>query len=224
MERGTILVVDDEANIADLVRLYLERDGFRVEVAATGEAAIAAHEQTRPRLIVLDIGLPDIDGVEVCRRVRASSDVPIVFLTARDSEVDRVVGLELGADDYVVKPFSAPELVARIKAVLRRSGPPVSASVLHLGALTVDLTRREVLVDGAVLECTAKEFDLLQFFAERPGRALSRRQILEGVWGADWYGDIRTIDVHVAQLRRKLGPAFDLRTVRGLGYRLEVAR
>lgn len=224
MERGTILVVDDEPNIAELVRMYLERDGFRVDVAATGAEALERAQVVQPRLVVLDIGLPDLDGIEVCRRLRADSDVPIVFLTARDSEIDRVLGLELGADDYVVKPFSTPELVARIKAVLRRSTVAPASSVVHVGPIAVDVARREVRHDGAVVECTSKEFELLQYFAERPGRALSRQQILDGVWGPGWYGDIRTIDVHVAQLRRKLGDAFDLVTVRGLGYRLEVPR
>jgi DNA-binding response OmpR family regulator len=228
MERGTVLVVDDEANIADLVELYLARDGYRVLKAATGEGALEAVTRERPRLVVLDVGLPDIDGLEVCRRLRAGSQIPVIFLTARDSEVDRVLGLELGADDYLTKPFSPAELVARVKAVLRRadggSGSSSSAEVLQAGDVAIDLGRREVRVHGDVVPFTTKEFDLLKFLAERPGRALSRQQLLDGVWGFDWYGDPRTVDVHIAQVRKKTGEALEIATVRGLGYRLEHRR
>jgi DNA-binding response OmpR family regulator len=226
MERGTILVVDDEHNIADLVELYLARDGFRVLKADTGLGAIDAVAREQPRLVVLDVGLPDIDGLEVCRRLRTTSQVPVIFLTARDGEVDRVLGLELGADDYITKPFSTAELVARVKAVLRRAdgGAGANTEVLQAQDVAIDLGRREVRVRGEVVAFTTKEFDLVKFLAERPGRALSRQQLLDGVWGFDWYGDPRTVDVHIAQVRKKIGDAAQIATVRGLGYRLETHR
>jgi len=223
MERGTVLVVDDEPNIADLIELYLSREGFRVVKTGTGEGGVRAVAEHRPRLVVLDVGLPDVDGLEVCRRLRQTSTIPVIFLTARDGEVDRVLGLELGADDYVTKPFSPPELVARVKAVLRRTDQVGAAEVTQVGDATVDLGRREVRVRGDVVAFTTKEFELLQFLAERPGLALSRQQILDGVWGYDWYGDARTVDVHVGQIRKKLDGAVRIDTVRGVGYRLESA-
>ena len=222
MERGTIVVVDDEPNIADLVDLYLAREGFRVLKTGTGEAGLQAVRDHRPRLVVLDVGLPDIDGLEVCRRLRQTSAIPVIFLTARDTEIDRVLGLELGADDYVTKPFSPPELVARVKAVLRRAdGAMTTAELLQVGGVTIDLGRREVRVDESPVAFTGKEFDLLKFLAERPGLALSRQQILDGVWGHDWFGDARTVDVHIAQVRKKLAAAVRIDTVRGVGYRLD---
>ena len=227
MERGTILVVDDEPNIADLVELYVAREGFRVLKAATGTDALAYVDRERPRLVILDVGLSDIDGLEVCKRLRAHSSIPVIFLTARDSEVDRVLGLELGADDYLTKPFSPAELVARVKAVLRRvdgSGGTTASEQLQVGNVAVDLVRREVRVYDEPVPFTTKEFDLLHFLAERPGRALSRQQILDGVWGYDWFGDARTVDVHIAQVRKKLDGAAEIATVRGLGYRLESRR
>jgi DNA-binding response OmpR family regulator len=174
-----------------------------------------------PRLVVLDVGLPDIDGLEVCRRLRQTSNIPVIFLTARDGEVDRVLGLELGGDDYVTKPFSPAELVARVKAVLRRVDGGPAAEVMQSGEVAIDAGRREVRVAGDAVEFTTKEFDLLRYLAERPGLALSRQQILDGVWGYDWYGDARTVDVHIAQVRKKLGDAVEITTVRGVGYRLE---
>jgi DNA-binding response OmpR family regulator len=219
--KGTIVVVDDEANIADLVGMYLERDGFRVLKAASGDAGLEACRAHRPRLVVLDVGLPDIDGLEVCKQLRRTSQVPVIFLTARDGEVDRVLGLELGADDYVTKPFSPAELVARVKAVLRRTDGAPPPEVVQAGRVTVDGGRREIRVDDTPVELTTKEFELLRFLAERPGLALSRQQILDGVWGHDWFGDTRTVDVHIAQVRKKLGDAVTITTVRGVGYRLE---
>lgn len=220
---GTIVVVEDDTNIADLVDLYLRREGFRVIQAGTGEAGLAAIERERPRMAILDVGLPGgMDGLEVCRRVRANRSLPVLMLTARDSEVDRVLGLEMGADDYVTKPFSPRELVARVKAILRRSdgGAAERSEVLIAGRVEVDILRREARVDGVVVPLASKEFQLLQFLAERPGRALSRQQLLDGVWGQGWYGDDRTVDAHVRQLRKKLGDALPLSTVWGMGYRL----
>ena len=222
MEKGTIVVVDDEDNIADLVGLYLEREGYRVLKAPTGGAGLDAFRSHRPRLVVLDVGLPDVDGLEVCKQIRQTSQVPIIFLTARDGEVDRVLGLELGADDYLTKPFSNRELLARVKAILRRvDGPgPDKAEVITVGAVEVDIARREARAAGRVVPLATREFDLLQYLAENQGLALSRRQLLDGVWGPDWYGDDRTVDVHVRQLRKKLGDDLPLATVWGVGYRL----
>lgn len=223
-EQGTIVVVEDDTNIADLVDMYLRREGFRVVQAATGEAGLSAIERERPRLAILDVGLPGtIDGLEVCRRVRAKQALPVLMLTARDGEVDRVLGLELGADDYVTKPFSPRELVARVKAILRRSdgqGGGDRSEVLMAGRVEVDLSRHEARVDGQVVALASREFQLLAFLAERPGRALSRQQLLDGAWGPGWYGDDRTVDAHVRNLRKKLGDALPLSTVWGMGYRL----
>jgi DNA-binding response OmpR family regulator len=221
---GTIVVIEDDPNIADLVDMYLRRDGFRVIQATSGEAGLEAAARERPRLVVVDIGLPDrMDGLEVFRALRATSDVPVVILTARDSEVDRILGLELGADDYVTKPFSPRELVARIRAILRRSEPATRSgpgAILLVGEVEVDLNRHEVRSAGEVVALAAREFDLLAYLAENEGLVLSRRQLLDGVWGPDWIGDDRTVDVHVRQLRKKLGGALPLTTVWGVGYRL----
>jgi len=222
VETGTIVVVEDDHNISDLLDLYLRREGFRVVQAADGTTGLAAVDRERPRLVILDVGLPGgIDGIEVCRRLRASSRLPVLMLTARDAEVDRVLGLEMGADDYVTKPFSPRELVARVKAILRRSeAPRDEPDTLTIGGLEVDRGRREARVDGAVVPLAAREFDLLNHLASNPGLVLTRRQLLDGVWGPDWYGDERTVDVHVRQLRKKLGSALPLATVWGVGYRL----
>ena len=225
-DQGTIVVVEDDPNIADLVDMYLRREGFRVVQAGDGPAGLAAIARERTALVVLDVGLPGgVDGLEVCRRLRATpptSDVPVIMLTARDGEIDRVLGLELGADDYVTKPFSPRELVARVKAILRRAeGPRRDApEVMTAGNVEIDTARREARVDGQPVALATREFDLLQYLAENTGIALSRRQLLDGVWGQDWYGDERTVDVHVRQLRKKLGPDFPLATVWGIGYRL----
>jgi DNA-binding response OmpR family regulator len=220
---GTIVVIEDDPSIADLVEMYLRREGFRVIQATSGEAGLEATAREAPRLVVVDVGLPDrMDGLEVCRTLRATSDIPLVILTARDTEIDRVLGLELGADDYVTKPFSPRELVARVKAILRRAepAPRPNRSVLKVGEVEVDNDRHEARVSGSVIALTAREFDLLAFLAENEGLVLSRRQLLDGVWGPDWVGDDRTVDVHVRQLRKKLGTALPLSTVWGVGYRL----
>ena len=224
MNEATIVVVEDDQHIADLVELYLRQEGFRVVQAATGERGVEAVRDQRPRLVILDVGLPGgIDGLEVCRRLRSASDVPILMLTARDGEIDRVLGLELGADDYVTKPFAPRELVARVKAILRRTdghGREIPPEVLLAGDVEVDLKRREARRGGQIVSLATREYDLLRYLAENEGLALSRQQILDAVWGADWYGDERTIDVHVRQLRKKLGPGLPLATVWGVGYRL----
>jgi DNA-binding response OmpR family regulator len=220
---GTIVVVEDDPNIADLVELYLRRDGFRVLQATDADRALDVVGRERPRLVVLDLGLPgQMDGLDACRRLREAGAVPVLILTARDSEIDRVLGLELGADDYVTKPFSPRELVARVKAILRRvDGPPRDEpDVLVAGGVEVDLGRREARVDGRVVTLAAREFDLLAHLAHNTGLALTRPQLLEGVWGPGWYGDERTVDVHVRQLRKKLGDQLPLATVWGVGYRL----
>jgi DNA-binding response OmpR family regulator len=218
----TVVVIEDDPSIADLIEMYLRRAGFRVLQAATGERGLQLIEQQRPVIVLLDIGLPDIDGFEVCRRIRSTSMLPVLFLTARDGEIDRVLGLELGADDYVTKPFSPREVVARVHAILRRGQPvKVDASVLEIGEeIDIDLARREVTVNGSSVALATREFDLLAHFARNQGIAMSRQQLIDGVWGADWYGDDRTVDVHVRQLRKKLGDDLPLATVWGIGYRL----
>ena len=219
---GTILLIEDEQDIADLLALFFEREGFRLLHSTSGEDGLARLRERGPRVVLLDVGLPGIDGFEVCRRIRAESDVPIIMLTARDAEVDKIVGLELGADDYLAKPFSPRELVARVKAVLRRSEEqPVAARVIDVGDFAVDAGRREVRTgDGTVVRPTAREFDLLWYLAEHRGLALSRGQILESVWGYDYFGETRTVDVHIRQLRKKLD-GIPIETVWGVGYRLE---
>ncbi len=219
---GTILLVEDEQEIADLLQLFFEREGFHLLHSTSGEGAADRVRDRAPRVVLLDVGLPGIDGVEVCRRIRTFSDVPIIMLTARDDEVDKIVGLELGADDYVTKPFSPRELVARVKAVLRRSEEqPVATRVIEAGGYSIDAGKREVRDgDGAVVRPTAREFDLLWYLAEHAGLALSRGQILESVWGYDYFGETRTVDVHIRQLRKKL-PDIPIETVWGVGYRLE---
>jgi DNA-binding response OmpR family regulator len=217
--RGLILVVEDEQPIADLERLYLTREGFGVHVETDGGSGLAAARSLRPAAIVLDVGLPELDGTEVCRALRADGDwTPILFVTARDDEVDRVLGLELGADDYITKPFSPRELVARVKTVLRRSGGVQAERVLSVGAVRVDPARRTVQVDGNDVVLTATEFDLLAYLMRRPGRVFTREQLLAEVWGYAIAAGTRTVDVHVAQLRAKLGIASPIRTVRGVGY------
>jgi two-component system response regulator ResD len=219
-----ILVVDDEANIVELARLYLEKEGFRVEEAGTGEEALHRFEELHPALIILDIMLPAPDGWEVCRRIRSRSQLPIIMLTAREDEVDKVVGLELGADDYLTKPFSPRELVARVKAVLRRTRPSSeSEEVLHLEDLVIDTSRRRVTQVDREIDLTPREFDLLYTLALNRGIVMSREKLLERVWGYDYYGDTRTVDVHIRHMREKLGedssnPRY-VETVWGVGYK-----
>jgi DNA-binding response OmpR family regulator len=218
-----ILIVEDEANIASFVKLYLEKAGFAVERAATGADGVARTRDAQPALIVLDLNLPDIDGLEVCRRIRATSQVPILMLTARDDDIDKIVGLEVGADDYVTKPFNPRELVARIKTILRRvatTATPVKRTVLTHGGLRIDADRREVTLDGVALQLAPKEFDLLYALMEHHGIVLTRDQLLERVWGYTFAGDTRTVDVHVRQLRRKIGDACPVVTVWGVGYKV----
>jgi DNA-binding response OmpR family regulator len=220
-EDATVVLVEDDPNIADLVTLYLRREGFRVLSTDYGERGLELVRREDPVIVLIDVGLPGArDGFWVCREIRAATAVPVLFLTARDDEVDRVLGLELGADDYVVKPFSPRELVARIRAILRRTqeGPP-AAEVVRVGDLEIDLRRREVRHGGEPVAVATREFDLLAFLGANRGLALTRQQLLDGVWGPDWYGDPRTVDVHVAQLRKKLGPELPLATVWGVGYR-----
>lgn len=224
MAEQTVVVIEDDPSIADLLDLYLRQAGYRVLQAPTGERGLELVHQHLPALVVLDVGLPGIDGLEVCRRIRATSMVPVLFLTARDGELDRIIGLELGADDYVTKPFSPREIVARVKAILRRgqavSYPPDPSAIEITDTMVVDTNRRETLVQGTAVPLATREFDLLAFLARNLGLALTRQQLLDGVWGADWYGDDRTVDVHVRQLRKKLGDDLPLATVWGIGYRL----
>ncbi len=220
-----ILVADDEENIRTLVATYLKNDGYDVLTAATGEEAVEKVASAAPDLVILDVRLPGIDGFEALRRIRRDSDVFVIMLTARADESDTLIGLEVGADDYVTKPFSPRELVARVRAMLRRTrGEPRIDQALRFDGLTVDEARREVLVDGALAALTALEFDLLAALASAPGRVFTRRQLIERVWGWDFYGEERVVDVHVRNLRKALGDAADsprfISTVRGVGYKL----
>lgn len=228
---ATIVVVEDDPAIADLLDMYLRREEHRIYLASDGERGLELVTTHRPDLVLLDVGLPGIDGLEVCRRIRAEDPlVGVVFLTARDDEIDRVLGLEMGADDYVTKPFSPREIVARVKAQLRRADAHAAAGsseahgqdpVTAIGPVEVDPGRHEVRLDGTPVALTTQEFDLIAMLCANRGRALSRRQILDGAWGEGWIGDERTVDVHVGQLRRKLGDALPLHTVWGFGYRLD---
>jgi DNA-binding response OmpR family regulator len=229
-ENSTIVVIEDDPDIADLLDLYLRRDGHRVLLASSGERGLELVQQNSPRMVILDIGLAgEIDGIEVCRRLRTGDgraiDGPtaVMMLTARDSEIDRVLGLEMGADDYVTKPFSPREVTARVKAILRRLDPAPAASTASVwenGSIRVEVARRDVTLDGVAEPIAAREFDLLMHLIDNRGIALTRQQLLDGVWGPDWYGDERTVDVHVRQLRKKLGEDLPLATVWGVGYRL----
>jgi len=229
-----ILVVDDEPGVLDVAQMYLSREGFRVALATDGPAALAAVEREEPDLIILDLMLPGLDGFEVCRRLRRASDVPIIMLTARDEDVDKIVGLELGADDYITKPFNPRELVARARAVLRRTAagqnpssrpaPAATGQTIQVGGLVVNPAGRTACLHGRALELSPREFDLLWTFARHRGQALSREQLLEQAWGYDFAGGTRTVDMHVAQLRKKLaatgGSDVTITTVQRVGYRL----
>jgi len=217
-----ILIVDDEENIRDLASLYLEKEGFAVEGAGSGREAIDRFAHTNPALVILDVMMPGMDGFEVCRALRREHDVPILMLTARNEDVDKIVGLELGADDYMTKPFNPRELVARVKAILRRSESGRGAkNAIAITNLSVDKARREVKIDDVMVALRTKEFDLLIAFVENPGIALTRDQLLESVWGYDYAGETRTVDVHVQHLRTKLvGAKVQIETLRGVGYKL----
>lgn len=227
MANEKILIVDDDKNICELLRLYLAKEGYETAMAYDGEAAVAAFEAEKPALVLLDVMMPKMDGWEVCRRIRAGSEVPVIMLTAKGETFDKVLGLELGADDYVVKPFDTKEVVARIKAVLRRcaaaqKGPD---GVLNYDNLSLDMSRYELKVKGKVVEAPPKELELLSYLAGHPNRVFTRDQLLDEVWGFEYYGDSRTIDVHIKRLREKLEGASDqwgLKTVWGVGYKFEV--
>jgi DNA-binding response OmpR family regulator len=218
----TVLLVEDDESIGQLVCSYLGAQGFRVTHVRTGEEALAELDRHPVRIVVLDLGLPGIDGFEVCRAIRYRSRVPVVILTARDEEVDRVTGLELGADDYVSKPFSPRELAARLKAVLRRAEDRVERNVVELGEVVLNRDRREVVVGERPVQLTAREFDLLAFLLENPGIVFTRDQLLDRVWEMSYESGTRTVDMHVAGLRRKLGIPGFVQTVRGVGYRVSV--
>ena len=218
---GIVLLIEDEEEIAGLLQLVFEKEGFRLLHADSGEKGLDILTQRAPRAVLLDLGLPGMDGTEVCRRIRAKSDVPIIMLTARDDEVDTVVGLEIGADDYVTKPFSPREVVARVKAVIRRAEQtPAAPAAITVADFEIDSGRRQVRTpSGDIVEPTAREFDLLWHLAHNRGIVLSRSQLLEAVWGYDYFGESRTVDVHVRQLRKKLD-GIPIETVWGVGYKL----
>jgi DNA-binding response OmpR family regulator len=222
--RELILVVDDEAHIVDLVRLYLEREGYRVRSASRGEAALSEVRSHPPALVILDVMLPGLDGFEVCRRLRAESQVPVLMLTARDEDLDKILGLELGADDYLTKPFNPREVAARVRAILRRAEPAAAGeAAVHVGDLVVDAARREVTVGERRVDLRAKEFDLLLHLARHRGLVRTREQLLSQVWGYNFEGQTRTVDVHVAHLRKKIaGATVQIETVTGVGYKLVV--
>jgi two-component system alkaline phosphatase synthesis response regulator PhoP len=226
MSSELILLVDDEPSIIQLARMYFERDGFRILEANDGEAAMEAIEKYKPSLIVLDVMLPKLDGFDVCRRLRSHGDqTPVIMLTARDEDIDKILGLELGADDYLTKPFNPRELIARVKAILRRSDNQKqdTGKPIHRGALTIDPSSREARVSDRTLDLRTQEFDLLLTLAEQPGRVFTREQLLQQAWGFDFYGQTRTVDVHIAHLRKKLeNGSVKIETVTGVGYKLVV--
>ncbi len=230
MSKDIILIVDDEENIIELGRLYLENEGYQVESANDGLEALQKAKLMNPALIVLDLMLPKLDGWEVCKKIRATSQVPIIMLTARTDDIDKIVGLELGADDYMTKPYNPRELVARVKAVLRRGGggpklPDTKDAVLKAGSLIVDPARREAILDGQQLELRTKEFDLLHVFVENQGLALTREKLLNLAWGFEFYGETRTVDVHVAHLRERLAGSeqVNIETIWGVGYKMTIS-
>lgn len=217
-----ILIVDDEKSIIELAALYLERDGFQVEGVCTGKDALTKQETSHPDLIILDLMLPDIDGYEICRQIRTRSNVPILMLTARKEDIDKIVGLELGADDYLTKPFNPRELVARVKAILRRNQTGYKpSSIATVGNLVIDTAKHEVTNNGKPITLRTKEFSLLVALAQNLGIVLTREKLLEMVWGYDYYGETRTVDVHINHLRDKIaGSGADIETLRGTGYKM----
>lgn len=228
-QTGPVLIVDDEENIREVLKLYLTKEGYQVETAADGEEALARIRELKPQIIVLDLMLPKIDGWEICRRVRRESSIPIIMLTAKGEEMDRVLGLELGADDYLTKPFSPRELVARIRAVLRRTantsgGTPGEPEILTFPGLVINYSSHKVLVNSKEIELTRKEFELLWFLARNEKRLFTREQLLENVWGYEYAGDTRTLNTHIQRLREKLGEPCSryIITVWGIGYKFEV--
>jgi len=225
--QASILVVDDDVNICELVRLYLEKEGFTVTNAHDGEAALTLFKGQKPDLVVLDLMLPKLDGMDVCREIRKTSAVPIIMLTAKGETLDKILGLEMGADDYLVKPFEPKELVARVKAVLRRAhkSPGEDDSIVSYPGLTISLMNYELTVGGKTIAVPPKELELLHHLASHPNRVYTREQLLEEVWGFDYFGDSRTVDVHVKRLREKLEgfeDGWQLKTVWGVGYKFEV--
>ena len=223
MSKGSILLIEDEESIGEMLATVFDREGLKLVHELSGEGGLRRLDRTEPLVVLLDLNLPGMDGVEVCRRIRKKSDIPVIMLTARDTEIDKIIGLEIGADDYVTKPFSARELVARVKAVLRRSQDrPTDRRVIEIAGWEIDSGRREVRSPGGeTVRPTAKEFDLLWYLADNKGLVLSRAQILEAVWGYEYFGETRTVDVHIRQLRKKLED-IPIETVWGVGYRVEV--
>jgi len=223
-----ILIVEDEESVIDPLELLLSKEGFTIETARDGREALEKFEKVLPDLVLLDLMIPIISGTEVCRQIRAKSQVPIIMLTAKDTEVDKVVGLELGADDYIVKPYSKAELVARIKAVLRRQGGEVTSEVsgvITAGPISIDIDRHLVMINGAATSLPLKEFELLEFLLRNKGKVLTRTQLIDRVWGSDYFGDTKTLDVHIKRLRAKIendpaNPVY-IQTIRGLGYKFE---
>jgi DNA-binding response OmpR family regulator len=226
MAKQTILIADDEANIRELARMYLEKEGYQVQTVNDGAGAIDQIKQDRPALLVLDLMMPEMDGWEVCRQIRADSDLPILMLTARDDDIDKIVGLEMGADDYLTKPFNPRELVARVRAILRRArsgADHTSRAMKKLGNVTVNPAAREVTVGGERVSLRTKEFDLLVTLIDHVNQVLSRDQLLDQVWGYEFYGQTRTVDVHIAHLRERMsGSSLTIETVWGMGYKLVV--
>ena len=226
-DKQTILVVDDDPNIAQLARLYLEKEGYEVSVVTRGDEAVSAFQKNPPSLMLLDIMLPGMDGWQVCRAIRQISNIPIIMLSAKDETFDKVLGLELGADDYITKPFEGKELVARVKAVLRRAGPSeTEKDILSFPGLSISLEKYEVYYQGKLLDMPPKELEVLYFLASHQNRVFTREQLLEQVWGFDFFGDSRTVDVHIKRLREKLQDSealgWQIRTVWGVGYKFEV--
>ena len=222
---NTICIIDDEPNIIELARMYLERDGFRVISSGHGNQGLEMINTESPDLIVLDIMLPDIDGLEVLKKIRQFGKIPVLMLSARKEDIDKIVGLELGADDYLTKPFNPHELLARVKAILRRSLKAADGDIIELGCLKIDTARHEVMIGNELIELRSREFSLLTTMARQPGVVFSREQLLNQVWGYDYYGDTRTVDVHINHLRAKLdGSGIEIETLRGTGYKMTMRK